>query len=116
MRGQDRERENRAQRVSNGRLAPAAPCANVPPTRRPAAGQRVRSSAWPTQPRPTKEGGPRHGAPLEETEGELVSKRLVFLLCAALACAVLVAACGGDDSSESAGSSTTETGATAGVK
>src|SRR5215213_7933427 len=51
------------------------------------------------------------------TEGEIVSKRLVFLLCAALACAVLVAACGDDDDGGGGGSAgTEETGATEGVQ
>jgi multiple sugar transport system substrate-binding protein len=45
-----------------------------------------------------------------------VSKRLLFLLCAALACGVLVAACGGDDSSGGGTAGTTETGTTEGVK
>jgi trehalose/maltose transport system substrate-binding protein len=44
-----------------------------------------------------------------------VSKRVLFLLCAALACAVLVAACGGDDDSGGT-AGTEETGATEGVK
>ncbi len=44
-----------------------------------------------------------------------MSKRLVFLLCAALACAVLVAACG-DDSDSAGGAGTEETGSTEGVK
>jgi multiple sugar transport system substrate-binding protein len=44
-----------------------------------------------------------------------VSKRLLLLLCAAFACAVLVAACGGDDSGGST-AGTTETGSTSGVK
>jgi trehalose/maltose transport system substrate-binding protein len=47
-----------------------------------------------------------------------VSKRLLYLLCAALACAVLVAACGDDDGGGGGGSTpgTEETGATEGVK
>jgi trehalose/maltose transport system substrate-binding protein len=46
-----------------------------------------------------------------------VSKRVLFLLCAALACAVLVAACGGDDDSGGGTTAgTEETGATEGVK
>jgi multiple sugar transport system substrate-binding protein len=44
-----------------------------------------------------------------------VSRRLLFLLCAALACGVLVAACGGDDSGGGT-AGTTETGSTEGVK
>jgi trehalose/maltose transport system substrate-binding protein len=44
-----------------------------------------------------------------------VSKRLLFLLCAALACGVLVAACGGDDSGGGS-SGTSETGSTEGSK
>jgi multiple sugar transport system substrate-binding protein len=44
-----------------------------------------------------------------------VSKRLLFLLCAALACGVLVAACGGDDSGGGT-AGTTQTGSTEGVK
>jgi multiple sugar transport system substrate-binding protein len=43
-----------------------------------------------------------------------VSKRLLYLLCAALACAVFVAACGGDD--DEGGGGGTETGATEGAK
>jgi multiple sugar transport system substrate-binding protein len=55
--------------------------------------------------------------PKPRTEGEIVSKRLVFLLCAALACAVLVAACGGDDDGGGGATpGTEETGATEGVK
>jgi multiple sugar transport system substrate-binding protein len=42
-----------------------------------------------------------------------VSKRFIYLLCMALACAVFVAACGDDDDS---GGGDTETGATEGVK
>src|SRR5215213_4211707 len=53
--------------------------------------------------------------PNHRTEGEIVSKRLVFLLCAALACAVLVAACGDDDSGGGT-SGSEETGATEGAK
>jgi multiple sugar transport system substrate-binding protein len=45
-----------------------------------------------------------------------VSKKLLFLLCAALACGVLVAACGGDDSGGGGTAGTTETGTTEGVK
>ena len=46
-----------------------------------------------------------------------MSKRLLFLLCAALACGVLVAACGGDDSSSGGGTAgTSQTGSTEGVK
>jgi trehalose/maltose transport system substrate-binding protein len=44
-----------------------------------------------------------------------VSQRLLLLLCAALACGVLVAACGGDDNGEST-AGTSETGTTEGVK
>ena len=44
-----------------------------------------------------------------------MSRRLLFLLCAALACGVLVAACGGDDSGGGT-AGTTETGSTEGVK
>ncbi|HET8757624.1 MAG TPA: ABC transporter substrate-binding protein [Solirubrobacteraceae bacterium] len=45
-----------------------------------------------------------------------MSKRLVFLLCAALACAVLVAACGDDDSGGGGSGGTQETGTTEGSK
>jgi multiple sugar transport system substrate-binding protein len=47
-----------------------------------------------------------------------LSKRLLYLLCAALACAVLVAACGGDDDDEGGGAPTgsEETGVTEGAK
>src|SRR3954447_26461505 len=47
-------------------------------------------------------------------EGELVSKRSVFLLCAALACAVLIVACGSD--SGGGETSTSKKGSTEGVK
>jgi multiple sugar transport system substrate-binding protein len=51
-------------------------------------------------------------------EGELVSKRLLLVLCALFACAVLVAACGGDDDDGGGGGTagTEETGATEGAK
>ncbi|MGH2948774.1 MAG: ABC transporter substrate-binding protein [Solirubrobacteraceae bacterium] len=47
-----------------------------------------------------------------------MSKRLLYLLCAALACAVLVAACGGDDDGGGAGTApgTEETGVTEGAE
>jgi multiple sugar transport system substrate-binding protein len=44
-----------------------------------------------------------------------VSKRFVYLLCMALACAVFVAACG-DDSDEAGGGTSSESGATEGAK
>jgi hypothetical protein len=44
-----------------------------------------------------------------------VSKRLLYLLCMALACGVLVAACGGDDD-DGGTAGTEETGATEGAK
>src|SRR5690242_18017291 len=50
------------------------------------------------------------------TEGEIVSKRLLLLLCTALALGVLVAACGGDDSGGGGTAGTSETGSTSGVK
>jgi trehalose/maltose transport system substrate-binding protein len=55
---------------------------------------------------------------LEETEGELVSKRLSLVLAAVLASGVLVAACGSDDSGGggSSSSGTESTGATKGAK
>jgi multiple sugar transport system substrate-binding protein len=46
-----------------------------------------------------------------------VSKRILYLICAALACAVLVAACGDDDDDGGGGGTTTEeTGTTEGAK
>ena len=56
--------------------------------------------------------------PNHRTEGEIVSKRLLFLLCAALACAVLVAACGDDDSGGGGGGggASDESGSTEGSK
>jgi multiple sugar transport system substrate-binding protein len=47
-----------------------------------------------------------------------VSKRLLYLLCAALACGVLIAACGGDDDGGGGGGGTSSsaTGSTEGVK
>jgi multiple sugar transport system substrate-binding protein len=56
---------------------------------------------------------------LEETEGELVSKRLGLVVAAALASGVLVAACGSDDSGGGGGGSsagTESTGVTKGAK
>ena len=44
-----------------------------------------------------------------------MSKRLLFFLCAALACGVFVAACGGDDSGGGT-AGTQQTGSTEGVK
>jgi trehalose/maltose transport system substrate-binding protein len=44
-----------------------------------------------------------------------VSKRLIYLLCMALACGVFIAACGGDDDGGGGGADT-ETGATEGAK
>ena len=44
-----------------------------------------------------------------------MSRKLLFLICTALACGVLVAACGGDDSGGST-AGTEETGSTSGVK
>jgi multiple sugar transport system substrate-binding protein len=50
-------------------------------------------------------------------QGELVSKRFIYLLCAALACAVLVAACGDDDDDGGGGGAgTEEAGTTEGAK
>jgi multiple sugar transport system substrate-binding protein len=51
-------------------------------------------------------------------EGALVSKHVLLLLCAVLACAVLVAACGGDegDSGEGGGGAAAEAGSTEGAK
>ena len=45
-----------------------------------------------------------------------MSKRLVYLLCMALACAVFVAACGEDEGDSGGGGSSEETGATEGAK
>jgi multiple sugar transport system substrate-binding protein len=45
-----------------------------------------------------------------------VSKTFLYLLCMALACAVLVAACGGDEGGGDGGAGTQETGATEGAK
>jgi multiple sugar transport system substrate-binding protein len=51
------------------------------------------------------------------TEGELVSKRILFLLCAALASVMLLgAACGGDDDDDGGTSTTEEAGTTEGAK
>jgi multiple sugar transport system substrate-binding protein len=47
--------------------------------------------------------------------GELVSKRLLYLLCMALACGALVAACGDDDDGGGNGGGE-ETGTTEGAK
>jgi multiple sugar transport system substrate-binding protein len=50
-------------------------------------------------------------------EGELVSKRFLYLLCAALACAVLVGACGDDDDGGGGGGTAQEeAGTTEGAK
>ena len=45
-----------------------------------------------------------------------MSKRLLYLLCMALACGVLVAACGGDDDEGGGEAGSQETGATEGAK
>ena len=45
-----------------------------------------------------------------------MSKRLLYLLCMALACAVFVAACGEDEGGDGGGSASEETGATEGAK
>jgi trehalose/maltose transport system substrate-binding protein len=56
--------------------------------------------------------------PTSTDEGELVSKRFLFLLCMVLACGVLVAACGDDDDDGGGGggAGTEEAGSTEGAK
>src|SRR5688500_14134888 len=49
-------------------------------------------------------------------EGELVSKKLLYLLCMALACGALVAACGDDDDAGGGGGGGETSATTEGVK
>src|SRR4051812_15514272 len=89
-------------------------CANVTADKAPPGGpwvrSRSRSAMAATLHGRRVQGAQQRGRP----EGELVSKRFVFLLCAALACTVLIVACGSD--SGGGGSSTSEKGATSGIK